>query len=468
MTKTYDLIVIGSGPAGYVGAIHASQCGLSVALIEKKPWLGGTCLNVGCIPTKAILHSALMFDKAKKLASYGVISSGDGSFKLDFTQVMKRKDDIVSQVNGGVSFLMKKNKIDVFRGHGQILQKDKVEVIDKDGQKQVLATKNILLASGSRVRHLPHIKPDGQDIMTSDEILFIDKVPESLVIVGGGVIGCEFASAFGRFGSQVTIVEAAPSIVPNEDFETVQELTKALKKQNCDILVNTKVKSLVSKGGSVELLLEGETTPRIFKKALLSVGRAPNVENIGLEKVGISLDEKGFIPVDLRTYQTKITSIYAAGDIIFTPQLAHTGSAEAMFAADIIAGKKRTPIDYKSNPGAIYTYPEIASIGDTEQALKAKNVPYKVGKFPFSAMAKARIDDATEGFVKILTDVKYGEILGVHIVHAKASEMIAEFVLGKNLETTIDEVSHAIHPHPTLSETLMEAAHAAQGHAIHM
>ena len=466
----YDVVVIGSGPAGYVAAIHAAQSGLKTAMIEAKEWLGGTCLNVGCIPTKAMLFSAMMYDKAKKMGTYGIKIKGGGpdAVELDFPQVMKRKDEIVKGVNGGVAFLMKKNKIDVVRGFGKIKTKTSVEVKDSAGKVTVIEAKIIIIATGSRVRDLPHIKVDGKDVITSDHILFVEKVPESLAILGGGVVGSEFASCFGRFGTKVTVLEMAPQIVPTEDQETAAELTKALKKQNCEILTNTKVNSIVSKGGKVEVTIDGEKTPRVFEKALISVGRAPCTENIGLENVGLSADARGFIAVDLTTYRTSVPNIYAVGDIIPTPQLAHTASAEAMYAVDMIAGKKRTPINYLTNPGAIYTYPEIASIGHTEQALKAQGKEYSVGKFPFSAMAKAKIDDAADGFIKILTDKKYGEILGVHIVHAKATELIAEFSLGNNLEMTIDELATTIHPHPTISETILEAAHAARGHAIHM
>jgi dihydrolipoamide dehydrogenase len=463
----YDLIVIGSGPAGYEGAIYASQLGMKVALIEKESWLGGTCLNVGCIPAKSMLQSATMFQKAKKLGEYGVKIAGADNPELDFPQVNKRRNEIVKTMTNGVGFLMKKNKVDVIRGFGAIAGKGQVEVT-ADGKKTVYGCKNILIATGSRARHLPQFKVDGKMIVTSEEIWDFDKVPETMAILGGGVIGCEFASAYGRYGTKVTILEMAEQICPTEDHETAAELTKALKKQNCEILTSTKTKSIVTKGNKVEVVLEGETAPRLFDKVLLSVGRAPNVENIGLEKVGIKLDARGFIPVDLNTYQTSAPNIYAAGDVIPTPQLAHTGSAEALYAVDIMAGKKRHPINYLTNPGAIYTYPEIASIGFTENQLKTAGKTYKVAKFPFAAVAKARIDDIAEGFVKILTDTKYGEVLGVHIVNGKASELISEFALGNNLEMTVEELAHTIHPHPTVSEIIKEAAHAVMGHPINM
>ena len=464
---TYDLIVIGSGPAGYEGAIYASQLGMKVALIEKEQWLGGTCLNVGCIPAKSMLQSALMFQKAKKFGEYGVKIAGADKPELDFPQVNKRRDEIVKTMTNGVGFLMKKNKVDVIRGVGSIAAKGQVDVT-ADGKKTTYNCKNILIATGSRARHLPQFKVDGKLIVTSEEIWAFDKVPESMAVLGGGVIGCEFASAYGRYGTKVTILEMADQICPTEDHETAAELTKALKKQNCEVLTSTKTKSITAKGNKVEVVLEGESAPRIFDKVLLSVGRAPNVENIGLEKVGIKLDARGFIPVDLNTYQTSVAGIYAAGDVLPTPQLAHTGSAEALFAVDIMAGKKRHPINYLTNPAAIYTYPEISSIGYTENQLKAAGKSYKSAKFPFTAVAKARIDDIADGFVKILTDTKYGEVLGVHIVNTKASELISEFALGNNLEMTIEELAHTIHPHPTVSEIIKEAAHAAMGHPINM
>lgn len=467
MSTNYDLIVIGSGPAGYEGAIYASQLGMKVALIEKEQTLGGTCLNVGCIPAKSMLQSALMLEKAKKFASYGVKIAGSENPELDFPQVNKRRDEIVKTMTGGVSFLMKKNKIEVIRGFGVISGKGQVEV-SNDGKKTNYTCKNILIATGSRARHLSHIKVDGKNIVTSEEIWAWDKVPETLAILGGGVIGCEFASAYGRYGSKVTILEMADQICPTEDHETAAELTKSLKKQNCEILVSTKTNSIAVKGSKVEVLIEGEKSPRIFDKVLLSVGRAPNVENIGLEKVGVKLDERGFITVDLKTYQTSVPGIYAVGDVISTPQLAHTASSEALYAVDIIAGKKRHPINYMTNPAAIYTYPEIASIGYTENQLKKLGRSYKSAKFPFTAIAKARIDDIADGFVKILMDPKYGEVLGVHIVNTKASELIAEFALGNNLEMTIEDIAHTIHPHPTVSEIIKEAAHAVMGHPINM
>jgi dihydrolipoamide dehydrogenase len=470
MSTTYDLVVIGGGPAGYVGAIHAAQNGLKVALVEKRPTLGGTCLNIGCIPTKALLFSAAHYDKAKKLPTYGVKIKGvaEVEVELDFSQVNKRKADIVKQITGGVAFLMKKNKIDVIKGHGRLTGANAVAVTAEDGSVTTLNTRNILLASGSRVRSLPHVKLDGNDIISSDEILFLEKVPESLGIIGGGVIGCEFASCYGRFGSKVTLFELLDQLVPTEDVEIAGELAKQLRKQNCEVLTGTRVQSVVSQGGSVLVQVEGEAEPRRFEKVLLSIGRAPVTDDLGLEAAGLAVGKGGYIDVDLKTYRTAVPNIYAAGDIIPTPQLAHTASAEAIFAVDIIVGKTRTPINYDANPSAIYTYPEVASVGLNEQTLKAQGREYKVGKFPFSAIGKARIEDALDGFVKMIVCPRSGEVLGVHVVHAKATELIAELVLGKNLEMRVEDIALSIHPHPTISEIVMEAAHAAMGHAIHL
>lgn len=466
-SANYDLVIIGSGPAGYEAAVYASQLGMKVAVVEKESWLGGTCLNVGCIPAKAMLQSALMYQKAKKFSEYGVKIAGADNPELDFPQVNKRRDEIVKTMTNGVGFLMKKNKVDVIRGHGSLAGKGQVSVA-AEGKNTTYTCKNVLIATGSRARHLPHIAVDGKRIVTSEEIWSFQTVPGSMAVLGGGVIGCEFASAYGRYGTQVTIIEMAPQICPTEDHETAQELTKALKKQNCEILVGVKTKSAAVKGDKVEVQIEGESAPRVFDTLLLSVGRAPNTEKIGLETVGIRCDERGFIPVDLKTYQTSAPGVYAVGDVLSTPQLAHTASAEALYAIDIMAGKHRHPINYLTNPAAIYTYPEIASLGYTENQLKALGRSYRAAKFPFSAVAKARIDDIADGFLKILVDTQYGEVLGVHIVNTKASELIAEFALGNNLEMTIEELAHTIHPHPTVSEIIKEAAHAVMGHPINM
>jgi dihydrolipoamide dehydrogenase len=462
-TTAFDLVVIGSGPGGYVGAIRAAQLGLKVALVEKFQHLGGTCLNVGCIPTKALLESAKTWDKLQHLNELGFDA---GNPRFSWEKIMSRKNKIVDDQRKGLRFLMKKNKIETYEGHGRINGKGKVTVTGADGKIITLETRHIMIATGSRVRQLPFAKTNGKGIISSDDILFITEVPKTLCIIGGGVVGIEFASIFARFGSQVTVVEAAPQILPYEDEETVKELVRCIKKQGVTIETGVKITALEDKGKSGVALTTADGS-RMFEKILVSIGREPVTDDIGLNTVGIPT-ERGAIKVDLGTYKTNVDGVYAIGDVIPTPMLAHTASAEAMHCAEIIAGKKPHKVHYEANPSAIYTYPEVASIGMTEKSLKEKGIEYKSGKFPFSPMAKAKIEDATDGFIKILFEPKYREILGVHIVHARATEMIAEFSLGKILETTVDEIAHTIHPHPTLSETIMEAAHAAIGSAVHM
>jgi len=461
--NSYDLVVIGSGPGGEVGAIRAAQLGLKVALVEKAPHLGGTCLNWGCIPTKALLESAKTWDKLQHLEELGFRS---GTPAYDWAKILTRKDTVVDQQRKGLRFLMKKNKIDVHEGHGRLAGRGKVTVTADGGKITTLETKKVLLATGSRVRELPFAQSNGKTILTSDHVISIDHIPESMAVIGGGVVGIEFASLFGRFGTKVTVIEMAPQILPFEDAEAVKELERCLKKQNITIETGTKLTAVAeTKSGKVSVTTEGKEA-REFSRVLVSIGREPVTNDCGLEQSGVKT-EKGFVTVDAH-YRTSVEWVYAIGDIINTPALAHTASAEAIHAVEVIAGHHPPVIDYLANPSAIYCYPEIASIGHTEQTLKTKGIEYKAAKFPFAPMAKAKIEGATDGFVKILYGPKYRELLGVHIVNARATEMIAEFSLGKILETTVDEIGHTIHPHPTLSETVMEAAHTAIGGAIHM
>ena len=462
MSSMYDLVVIGAGPGGYVGAIRAAQLGLKVALVEKFPHLGGTCLNVGCIPTKALLESAKTWDKLQHLEELGFKA---GKVDFDWSTIQGRKDGIVDSQRKGLRFLMKKNKIEVLDGHGRLGAKGKVTVTAADGKVSTVETKKVLLAMGSRVKHLPFVKTNGTTIMTSDDLLFIKDIPETLAIIGGGVIGIEFASLFGRMGTQVTVIEMAPQILPFEDDETVAELAKHLKKQNCIIETSSKLTGIEDKKDHAMVTTEGQK-PRRFDRVLLSIGREPVSNDCGLEQAGIKT-ERGFVSVDAN-YKTTADWVYAIGDLLTTPALAHTASAEAIYAAEFIAGHKAHPINYSANPNAVYCYPEIASMGLTEKACKEKKLEYKTTKYPFSPNAKAKIEGTPEGFIKLIFEPKYREILGVHIISARASEMIAEFCLGKVLETTIDEIAQTIHPHPTVSETAMEAAHAAMGAAIHM
>jgi dihydrolipoamide dehydrogenase len=463
-SNQYDLVVIGSGPGGEVGAIRAAQLGLKTALVEKEPHLGGTCLNWGCIPTKALLESAKTYQKLQHVKDLGF---DIGSVSFDWERILKRKEGIVDAQRKGLRFLMKKNKIDIFEGFGQLAGRGQVKVTYKDQKVPTnLSTKYVLVATGSKIRTIPQLGlTNGKTIINSDDILSITQVPKSLCVIGGGVVGTEFASLFARFGSSVTILEVAPQILPSEDADTVKELLKSLKKQNITVETGVKILKVEDRSGNAVVTTEGKE-PRSFERVLLAVGRVPATENIGLEALGVKL-EKGFITVD-EHYRSTAPGIYAIGDVIPTPMLAHTASAEAMHAVEHMAGKNPHPIEYQANPNAIYTYPEIASIGKTEQTLILEKKEYKVAQFPFAPMAKAKIEDATEGFIKIIYGPKYREILGVHIVGAKATEMISEFALGRVLETTVDEIAHTIHPHPTLSETIMEAAHAAIGGAVHL
>lgn len=461
-TAKYDVVIIGSGPGGEVGAIRAAQLGLKTALVEKAPHLGGTCLNWGCIPTKALLESAKTYVKLQHAQDLGF---SVGKVAYDWARIMDRKQGIVDQQRKGLRFLMKKNKIDVIEGHGRIAGKSKVAVTDAFGKTETYDTRFVVIATGSRVRELPIAKTNGKTIINSDDILSLTKVPKSLCVIGGGVVGTEFASLYARFGAEVTMIEMAPQILPSEDADCVKELVKYLKKQGIAVETSTKLTKVEEQGSNALVTTEG-SPPRSFERVLVSVGRAPVTDDIGLDKVGITPD-RGFIKTD-EHYRTNVDWIYAIGDVLTTPALAHTASAEAIHAVEHIAGHHPPVIDYAANPNAIYTYPEIASIGKTEQALKVAGTPYKVAQFPFAPLARAKIDDATEGFVKIIYEPKYKELLGVHIVGAKATEMIAEFALGKILETTVDEIAHTIHPHPTISETVMEAAHVAMGGAIHL
>ena len=461
MTK-YDLVVIGSGPGGEVGAIRAAQLGLKTALVEKDAHLGGTCLNWGCIPTKALLESAKNWVKFQHAEELGFST---GKVQFDWQRIMARKQGVVDAQRKGLRFLMKKNKIDTFEGFGRLKDQNTVTVKGAEGKATELSAKNILVATGSHIRDLPFAKPDGKAIINSDQILSLEKVPKSLCIVGGGVVGTEFASLYGRFSCEVTIVEMADQILPSEDPECVKELIKDLRKQNVTIKTGVKITDIKGKGKEAVVELEGQKAMS-FEKVLVAIGRAPSTTDIGLDEVGIST-EQGFIAVDDH-YRTKVSNVFAIGDVIATPMLAHTASAEAMHAVEVIAGHTPPLLNYEANPNSIYTYPEIASIGQTVAALETAKVDFKVAKFPFAPNAKAKIEGGAMGFIKLLYDPQFKEVLGVHIVGARATELIAEFALGKVLETTVDEIGHTIHPHPTISETVMEVAHAAMGGAIHM
>ena len=463
--ENFDVVVLGAGPAGEVGAIRAAQLGFKVALVEKSPHLGGTCLNVGCIPTKALIASAHTF---RQLQNSHELGFECGKVSCNWHRVMDRKDDIVEQQRRGLLFLMKKNNITVIKGSGALADSTTLTVTGTDSQQHQLKFKHLLIATGSKVTEFPPFVANSTNILTSDTVLFIDHIPPSLAIIGGGVVGMEFACMFAAFGSKVTVYEAAATILQGNDAEIVQAFQRSCRKHKINIITAARIEKLDDRG-SDGVQLTAATGNEVFAKVLLAIGRTPCSKALQLQNIGVSVDERGFVPVATDNYRVRgHEHIYAVGDIIATQALAHTASAEALRAVETMAGNTPPPIDYQTSPMAIYTSPEIAAIGSTEEELQAQKVAFKKVKFPFSPLAKAKIEGHTEGFINILFDPRYHELLGVHIINAKATELIAEFVLGKNLETTLDELAHAIHPHPTISETIMEAAHAGIHGAIHL
>jgi dihydrolipoyl dehydrogenase len=461
---TYDVIVIGSGPGGYSAAVRSAQYGLKTALIEKDPKLGGCCLHVGCIPTKAFLHTAEVWERFLHPEEDGIHCDNP---RLDFPLVSDRKNKIVAKHAKGVEFLMKKNKVDWIKGYARLAGTGKVEV-STDGGKQTLEAKNIVLATGSEARMLPGLKPDARRILTNIEILALTEIPKSLAILGAGAVGVEFASAFSRFGSKVSIFEMLPRIVPVEDEEVSKELARIFKKNGIRVETGARVDNVENVGSGVRFqvtLADGKTEAVAADALLVAIGRKPNTENIGLEGSKVELD-RGFIRVD--PYQrTGEPGVYAIGDIVAgTPQLAHVATAEGMVAIGHIAGKPVVPVNKNRIPGATYTEPGIGSVGFTEAQARAAGHSVKIGKFPFAADAKASILGQHDGFVKIVADDKYGEILGVHIIGPQAYELISEGVLAMEAEATVETLLHTIHAHPTLYEAMGEAFNAVYGMAI--
>jgi dihydrolipoamide dehydrogenase len=463
---TYDLIVIGSGPGGYSAAVRAGQYGLKTAIIEKDGKLGGTCLHVGCIPTKALLHTADMWTFAQHATDEGITIDKPA---LNLPKAMERKNAIVTKHAKGVDFLMKKNKVDVFKGYGTILGPGKVEVAGDKG-KQILETKNILIATGSEARMLPGLTPDPEFILTNIEILNLQAVPKSLAIIGAGAVGVEFASMFQRFGTQVSLFEMLPRLVPVEDEEVSKELERTFRKGKIRVETGAKCENVQKTGKSVKMkvtLSNGKTEDVEAEKLLVAIGRAPNTANIGLEKTKIKPD-RGFIRVN-EWQETEEPGIYAIGDIVAgTPQLAHVATAQGMVAVARIAGKPTTPIRRNRIPGCTYTDPGIGSVGLTEAQAKEKGYKVRVGKFPFMANSKATILGSHDGFVKIVADEKYGEILGVHIIGPEAFELIGEAVAAMESETTIATMMSTIHAHPTIYEAVGEAFQNVYGLAINV
>ncbi|MDD4746430.1 MAG: dihydrolipoyl dehydrogenase [Salinivirgaceae bacterium] len=461
----YQVVVVGSGPGGYVAAIRASQLGLKTAVIERSE-LGGICLNWGCIPTKSLLKSAQVFDYAKNAANYGVDIVGD--IKPNFENMVARSREVASGMSKGIQYLFKKNNIDIITGFGKLAGEGKVEVKAEDGTITVVEADHIILATGARSKQLPNLPQDGEKIIGYRKALTLDKQPKSMVVVGSGAIGSEFAYFYGSIGTKVTLVEFLPNVVPNEDEDVSKQLGRSFKKMGIDVMVKSAVEKVDTSG---DLCVVTVSTPKGEKTieadvVLSAVGIAPNIEGIGLEEVGIIL-EHGKIKVD-DYYQTNIPGVYAIGDIVHGPALAHVASAEGICCVEKIAGHTPEPIDYKNIPGCTYTMPEVASVGMTEAAAKEAGYELKIGKFPFTASGKASAAGNKDGFVKLIFDAKYGELLGAHLIGLNVTEMIAELVVARKLEITGMELIKTIHPHPTMSEAIMEAAAAAYDEVIHM
>ena len=462
--EKFDLIVLGSGPGGYVTAIRASQLGLKTAIIEKES-LGGVCLNWGCIPTKALLKSAQVFDYLKNAKDYGITVNG---IDKDFESVISRSRKVASSMSKGVVFLMKKNKIKVFNGFGS-LGKENTVIIKSESEENIIYSEKIIISTGARSRELPNLKQDGKNIIGYREAMTLENQPKDITIVGSGAIGIEFAFFYNSMGSNVTIIEYLDRIVPVEDKEISKALEKSLKKKGIKILTSSEVKEAKITDSGVDVLIEnlnGEITKINSEIVLSAVGIKTNIENIGLEELGIKV-EKDKIIVD-EFYQTNIKGYYAIGDVVKGQSLAHVASAEGILCVEKISGKDVPPLDYDNVPGCTYCSPEIASVGLTEEKAIEKGYNIKIGKFPFSASGKAQTSGKSEGFVKVIFDSKYGEWLGCHMIGEGVTDMIAEAVLGRKLETTGQEVLKAIHPHPTMSEAVMEAVADAYDEVIHL
>lgn len=463
----YDVLVLGSGPGGYVAAIRASQLGFKTAVIERES-LGGICLNWGCIPTKALIKSAKVFEYLNHASEYGITVEGG---KADFDAIIKRSRGVADGMSKGIQFLLKKNKIDTIFGNGILKKGKKVEVTSADGKKTIYEANNIIIATGGRAKELPGIAIDHKNIIGYREALALDKLPKSMVVIGAGAIGVEFAYFYHSLGTKITVVEFMENgLVPREDADVSKELNKIYKKKGIQVLGNTAVEKVESAGGSSKVTVKDRKTgaSQVIECdiVLSATGVTPNVENIGLEEVGIQLD-RGHIKVDA-FYKTNIDGYYAIGDVIPTQALAHVASAEGITCLEKIAGHNPQAIDYNNIPGCTYCSPEIASVGYTEEAAKAAGYTLKIGKFPFSASGKAAAAGAKDGFIKLIFDDKYGELLGAHFIGDNVTEMIAEIVVARKLETTGHEMIKAIHPHPTMSEAIMEAAAAAYGEVIHI
>ncbi len=463
----FDVIIIGSGPGGYVTAIRASQLGMKVGLVEREA-LGGICLNWGCIPTKALLKSAQVFEYLNHAADYGIKV---GKAEADFGAIIQRSRGVAEAMSKGVEFLMRKNKITVIKGTGKLARGKKVQVTDADGKVTEYTANHIIIATGARAKELPNMPIDGKRIIGYRQAMTLDKQPKKMVVVGAGAIGVEFAYFYNAIGTEVTVVEyLEQGLLPREDADISKELGKIFKKKGIDVRANTEVTEVKTTSRSCTVVVKdrktGKTDEIKCDVVLSAAGVTPNTENIGLETLGIQT-ERGWIKVD-EYYRTNVPGIYAIGDVIPGPALAHVASAEGITCVEAIAGLKPEPIDYNNIPSCTYCSPEVASVGYTEQAAKEAGYEIKVGKFPFTASGKAKAAGAPEGFVKVIFDAKYGEWLGAHMIGANVTEMIAEVVAARKLETTGHEIIKSIHPHPTMSEAIMEATAAAYGEVIHL
>ena len=460
----YDVIVLGSGPGGYVTAIRASQLGFKTAIVEKES-LGGVCLNWGCIPTKALIKSANVFEYIQHAEDYGIEV---GKSSPNFTNIVKRSRDVADGMSKGIQFLMKKNNIDVLEGYGKIKAGKKIDVASKDGKTTEYTADHIIIATGARSRELPNLPMDGEKVFGYRKAMTLEKLPKKMIVVGSGAIGIEFAYVYNALGTEVTVVEFLPNIVPLEDEEVSKQLGRSLKKQGIKIMTDSSVEKVDISGKGVKATVKTKKGEEIIEAdvVLSAVGISANIENIGLEDVGIAVD-KGKIQVN-EFYETNIPGYYAIGDVIPGPALAHVASAEGITCIEKIKGMHVDPIDYGNIPGCTYCSPEVASVGMSEKAAIDAGYEIKVGKFPFSASGKASAAGAKEGFVKLIFDAKYGELLGGHMIGANVTEMVAELVAVRKLETTGHEIIKAVHPHPTMSEAIMEAAAAAYGEVIHI
>ena len=458
----FDLIVIGSGPGGYVAAIRASQLGMKVAVVEKEN-LGGICLNWGCIPTKALLKSAQVFEYASHAADYGVLAA---DVKPDFEKMIARSRGVADAMSKGIQFLFKKNNITVINGFGKLKDNHTVTVTASDSTQADYTAKHIILATGARSRELPNLKQDGVKVIGYRQALTLPKQPASMVVVGSGAIGSEFAYFYNAIGTKVTLVEYMPNIVPLEDEEVSKTLERAFKKAGITVKTEASVEAVDTSGELCKVTIQTKKGPEVVEAevVLSAVGITPNLEGIGIEELGIILD-KGKVKVD-EFYRTNVEGIYAIGDIVPGPALAHVASAEGIVCVEKIAGLNPHPINYSNIPGCTYTTPEVSSVGMSEKAARDAGYEIKVGKFPFTASGKATAAGNRDGFVKLIFDAKYGELLGAHMVGGNVTEMIAEMVVARNLETTGHELIKSIHPHPTMSEAIMEAAAAAYGEAV--